>query len=438
MAIFVRKGDFMCHRGVGQAFLAGNPYECGQDIYPVARTMMITVFAFGSLYFARTLSYVLAIIALLVCFFCWKSIANGEKKVSSKISQVAALFTVVLSCAFLIRDLDECGLQLFTLFFLSAGGYSLYHGKKLWSGFWLATAAMWKVTPIVFLPFLLWKREWKAAGWMGGFLLAWCVAPMPFVGVEMTVKCHQQWLARSIKIASAKQAYPSQLELEAPKVYNLSLHATIARNLETYPPSHPLHLDHPAFFQFGNLPPLTAYYAVRGVLLVLGLILAWRFWGNWSQSNGSPRFAHEWAAVCILSAILSPVTWKQHLVLMLPALFLIFRNFLSEPSVAPWRRVSLLIVALIFLIRRELIGKPLALVLLAYKVDTFAVLLLMLLILTPSRKSQSQDEPKLLAYRQTIPPDTFPDDWAKRSTTVSFLRESGDNRLGLHTRDFER
>ncbi len=385
MAIIVRKGDFMCHRGVGQSFLEGTPYGCGQDIYPVARTMMDSLFAIGSLYFARTLSYLLAIGSLVACYFLWKSMANGERTVSTAVSQVAAILTVDLSIAFLIRDLDECGLQLFTLFFLSAAGYALFHGKRMWTGFWLATAAMWKVTPMLFLPFLLWKREWKGAGWMVAFLVVWSLAPMPFLGVEKTVECHQQWLARSIKIGSAKRAYPSQLELEAPKVYNLSLHAAIARNLETYPPSHPLHLDHPAFFQFGDLSPPTAYYAVRGIVLLFALVLAWRFWGGWSRSDGPPNLANEWAAVCILCAILSPVTWKQHLVLMLPSLFLILRNFLSGTGVPRWRWITIAVVAVVFLVRRELIGKPLALVLLAYKVDTIAVLLLMLLVLTPHR-----------------------------------------------------
>src|SRR5207237_7563440 len=118
------------------------------------------------------------------------------------------------------------------------------------AGFWLATAASDKATPILFLPYLLWKRQWQAAGWMAVFVLAWAIAPAPLVGVEKTLEAQQQWLSHIERVSATRQAYPDQL-VEPQRTDNLSLAALLARNLESYPPGHPLYVDHPLCWQFG-------------------------------------------------------------------------------------------------------------------------------------------------------------------------------------------
>jgi hypothetical protein len=196
---------------------------------------------------------------------------------------------------------------------------------------------------------------------------------------------------------AAKEAYPSQLDLEEPKVHNLSLAALVGRYVETVPPGHSLYVDHPGFIQFGDLEPLTAYYVVRTALLALALVLAWRFRRPWSRPAGGTNFAGEWAAVCLLCAMAAPVCWKQHLVVMVPALFLSVRAVLSHPTGTRWRSAALVLIGSIFLGTKQFIlGKDLSLLALSYKVDTVAALLLLLLVLTlPEAKRQGQTVPRL-------------------------------------------
>ena len=229
---------------------------------------------------------------------------------------------------YLIRDLDDCGLQIFLLFFLTSAMSNLAAGNHARVGFWLATATTYKATPIIFLPYLVWKRQWRAAAWMAVFIGAWACAPMPFVGVEKTVQCHQQWLAHIQRVAEHRKAYPDQL-IEPQRTDNLSLMALFARCVETYPPGHLLYVDHPLFLQPGNLAPEQAYVAVQGMLLSLGALLAWRFRRSFQSSAATTGLTAEWAAVSLLVAIVSPLCWKQHLVLGLPALFLIVRATLA-------------------------------------------------------------------------------------------------------------
>jgi hypothetical protein len=234
---------------------------------------------------------------------------------------------------------------------------------------------------------------------MAGFLLLWFLAPAAYLGLEVTFASHGKWLARSVKIASARQAYPSQLELEKPKVYNLSFAALVARYLETHPADHPLYIDHPGFVQFGRLEPLTAYYVTRGAMLVLALILVWRLRRPWTGAEGQGvAFAPEWAVACLLCALLAPVCWKQHLVVMLPALFLSVRSALVSPRESYWRLAALGLAGVLFLgTKRFVLGTDWSLLALSYKVDTVGVLLLLATVLTlvPRRAvSWSQRKPE--------------------------------------------
>jgi hypothetical protein len=393
-AILLRRTDILIHRHNGQAFLAGDPYgpaHVPREIYPVARCMMNALLAIGPLRLTLATCYVLALAAILACYRIWRRLAEQHQQTAPRVTAIAALGTILLASPFVLRDLDECGLQTFTLFFLSAAGLALASGKVRWAGFWLATAAVYKVSPVLVLPFLLWKRQWRAAGWMGAFILGWVLAPVPFLGLDTTLISHQKWLARAIKIASAREAYPSQQELEEPKFYNLSLAALVARYAETYPPDHPLYMDHPAFVQFGNLEPLTAYYVVRGAMLALALLLAWRFrraWASEDTPKKSINLAHEWAAVCLLCALLAPVCWKQHLILMLPALFLVVHSALASPR-AHGRFLGLVVIGVLFLGSKHFVlGRTLSALALSYKIDTVAVLLLLALVLTIAKRRE--------------------------------------------------
>ncbi len=415
-AIFVRRNDILCHRAMGEDFLAGDPYGFPtRQVYPLPRLMMNVALAIGPVYVTRAVCYALAVCALYVVFRCWRTLApspptplpQGEGS-GMTLAVAAALVAAATALPFLLRDLDECGLQIFLLFMLSVAGFALARRRALACGFCLATAAAYKVTPFLFLPFLLWKRQWQAAAWMAVFIGGWFLAPAVYLGWDKTIDCHKRWLTTSYRIATAKQAYPSQLEFEQPMTYNLSFAALAARYLETHPENHPLYISHPAFFQFGDLDGATAYYCVRGLTLLLGLALAWRFfpslrsgsrqtsdadaYGTLASSATNPMgrsFAYEWAAMCLLCALLAPVCWKQHLVVILPALYLVWHSVLATNTSQRLRLATLAVVALIFIgTRHFVLGKALALVAMSYKFDTMGVLLVLFLVLRIPTKAQ--------------------------------------------------
>jgi hypothetical protein len=333
---------------------------------------------------ARGLCYLLAVGALVACYGIWSRLTAGGRAGGRDVALPAAVAAVALLLPLLLRDLDDCGLQVFLMFFASLGGWALVRGKPIQAGCWLGTAAAYKLTPLLFLPLLLWKRQWRAAGGMMLCLAAWQLAPAVWLGWNNTLEAHQQFVARTLRTMSAGEAYPSLQEAEPPKPHNLSLQATVARYVETYPPGHPLNLEHPAFLQFGALGPLAAQRVVQGTLLCLAVVLAWRFRRPWDEHFS--RLPAEWAMACLLCALLAPLCWKHHLVVALPALFLVVRRRLEGWHWPRWAPAAVALLAVVmWLTRHGLVGRELSVVLLSYKLITLALLpVLALALIAPS------------------------------------------------------
>jgi hypothetical protein len=380
LAIFVRDNDFLVHRGFGQAFLAGEPLRAGQLHYLPSRGFLNGLTAWLPYRVDRALHFFTAVGLLALTFLLWHRVANGQYPLDDRRSFAAAVFTLVLVGSYVHRDLDDCGLQLFLLFFLTAGLWSLSRDRPIACGFWLGLATAYKVTPVLFLPFLLWKRKGQAAAWMAGFAVLANLAPVLYLGWEKTIACHRAWAVFSQQCMAMPD--PSLNPLEPPRHLNQGLSVAIARYIQAYPPGHPLCLHHPWFVPTGWLGPAEAKRGVQVVLLAFAAVLAWRFRKRYRPAQKA-ELANEWAAVTMLCAILSPLCWLQHLVLIVPSVFLWVRAWLAGVPIPRWHWPVLAVFALIVLgVHREFVSRAMYEVLVAYKLHTLAALLAVLLVLT--------------------------------------------------------
>src|SRR4029077_19706421 len=105
-----------------------------------------------------------ALISLCGTLFLWNRLASRLAPIGPRTFFAASVFTLTALASYLARDLSDCGLQILLLFFLSAAVLCLAEERRFWCGFWLALAVAYKLTPILFLPYLCWKRQWQAAG----------------------------------------------------------------------------------------------------------------------------------------------------------------------------------------------------------------------------------------------------------------------------------
>lgn len=394
LAVFRRLSDFHWHLNLGQSFLAGEPYRFFGDWYTPARAMFNGLLALLPPRLAAGLVYLAALAGLYVSYRIWRTLLVPQPTPDeSRRLRSAALVTVLVIFPYVLRDLDECGLQLLLLFMLSMGAWCVWKHHDLAAGLWLAAAAVYKTTPVLFLPLLLFKRRWRAAGWMAAGVVGLNLLPAVHLGWSKSIDCNRQFLARMQTSLAIEDPLDNGIEPTNPR--NLGLTAALARYLQHYPSDYPVahaaHTRHPLFFQFGDLAPLQSKRVIQVVLLALAGLLAWRMRGGWNRQNcpqdDAASFSAEWAAVCLLCALLSPMCWKHHLVLGLPCIFIVAHRAIAASGKARLPIAVLCLIATVALVtRRFFLGVDFSLVAISYKPDTVVMLLTMFTALFwPSR-----------------------------------------------------
>ncbi len=407
--VLLKHNDFRNHYKLGVEFLHRNPYMMldgnpTYSNYPVGRIMFNSTLALFPYRVARAVSWTIGILALLFSLKLWHRIAQRRRAVSRSVAFAAGALSLGILSRWVIRDLDDCGTHIILLFFLTMAAWAVMNNKTVLSGFWLASAATYKLTPVVFLPFLLYKRRWRDAAWMVLFIIVLnLVLPATFLGWSRTLEANHIFVAKITGVIKATQNDPTTDGIEPPRHVNRNLRLAIARYLQTYRPGHPLFIPHPddvpengqvpsdarphpLFLQFLDLSPATVNIITLIVYSILAVLLAILFRHKWGSEPPSADLASEWPVVMAFSAILSPLCWGQHLVLVIPALFVPMRAILSE-KMGRWRVISVWIIAFLVLVpQREILGKTLWRIIHSYKVETIAILLCMILVLTLPKK----------------------------------------------------
>lgn len=420
--VLKKDNDYLNHYKLGRGFLAGKPYMIPDEKpfcphYAPGRLALNAAFAVLPYRLSRAVWWTVSIVVLIASLLIWDRMAPGRKAMTARASFAAAAFSLVLVLRWLLRDLDDCGQQLLLLGILTAAGWAAFNQRPLATGALLALGATYKVTPMLFLPLLLYKRRWREAVWMVVFVVGLnVVAPALRLGLPLTWQASQLFLSRSAEVTQAIREDPSANGVEDAKHTNKNLRLAIARYLQTYPPGHPLFIPdpkdvepdgttkpnakpHPLFVQFLDLPARTAGIITTGVLLMIAIVLAVRYRRPWHGPQFQEDFAAEWASVTALCALMSPLCWGQHLVLFIPAVYLSVRAGFQGHSRG--RTIALWIAALLILApQRELIGRDLWWVVQSYKPETVAavIILALVLILPKARVSRSCEEQALSGH----------------------------------------
>ena len=408
-SVFFKQNDFDLHLHWGRLALEG-AWDAVPFQYPPGRILFNEALAVLPRLVARALGFGCAIGSLVLTYRIWRDLAAKMTPPAPGVDLAAAALAFALLAPWVVRDFDECGLQILLLFFLSMVAWSLDRGARLQTGAWLGVAITFKFTPVLFVALLLWKRRWLEAGAAIGFVVVLnALAPALVWGPELARTALVRHV-QTLRMAATLED-PSENGVERPSHRSQSLKLAIARFLQTYPPGHPLFIDrlydddgctvrgvppeackqHPLFVQFLDLAPATARRVALAVMVAIGLSIAWRMRRPWrlgqAAATGPPTvwsaLAPEWAVACAFAAVLSPLTWHQHLALMLPCGYLVIRDLLLRPARSRPREALLAVVfACVWILQRDPLSKQLSLIVMSYHEDVAAVLILVAMTLT--------------------------------------------------------
>ncbi|MCS7271359.1 MAG: DUF2029 domain-containing protein, partial [Gemmataceae bacterium] len=305
------------------------------------------------------------------------------------LSPLGHLTAVSLAIPALIGDLSHNNVNIF-IFFLVAGCLECCRRHcDVAAGLSLALAISCKLTPLLFVPYFLWKKAWRLLLGCGVGLGLWLlVIPAGVFGWERNSQLLTDWY----RLMVVRPLIKGEITSEHP---NQSLVGWTYR----------LFTDSPSFVRYvptveGDMPVPAAYHnvihlpanvvwiltKVYGVTFVLLMMLLCRTPD--AERSGWRRLA-EYAWIILGMLLLSERTWKHHAVtLVIPgvALAAAFANGVGTPQL---RRAlgGMLILALLLMVIPALCGRHTQDLALVYGSHTAAFVLLAVAIACVLRRS---------------------------------------------------
>ena len=151
------------------------------------------------------------------------------------------------------------------------------------------------------------------------------------------------------------------------------------RGVPSNPPS-------PYYYQFLDLPVFWAGIVTRLLMAALFLWMVWLM-RHRPVSRDSIEIVWECAAVSILILLFSPITWVQHAVGVLPALYLICRAAFAGFSLSRWQTAAMGAFTIFCLIMsRFFFGRDFIKLANAYRVKTLGFIILLSVVLAFRRR----------------------------------------------------
>ncbi|HWB58756.1 MAG TPA: glycosyltransferase family 87 protein [Chthoniobacteraceae bacterium] len=369
------RGDFLLHYEFGRRLRTGEfLYTGGMHLpYPPAWGMLFLPFSLLPLRVAMPLFFVFGIAALAALLKILRDLTANFPRAKETAFWVAAVTMCVLS-RFVLRDLADGGENLVIVALSWAGIYFFVKQKPLPGGALLGLAIALKCTPLLFAGYLVLKRQWLAAISTLIFSALFFVSPIVVQGPSAYFNHIRFWKGNIV--AGVSQKDPSVGVLGPDELANKSLRPMLARYLMRLPDGHPGRIASPAYVDFLKLPPATAGLIIKLVTLCTGLAVFWLFVRSPGEMTGR-NFLWECAIINALMLLFSPITWGEHCVSLIPAVYLICLRFIDGRPVPRWIKAVLgITVFLLIVINRSTIGYALSELGESYHVVTFCIIAL--------------------------------------------------------------
>ena len=131
----------------------------------------------------------------------------------------------------------------------------------------------------------------------------------------------------------------------------------------------------------GRLPAAWAGPVCQAFAIVAVAIFGWFTRRPYGGSLG-PAWLREASALLILATLLAPIVWVQHLVLTIPAIYLIVSGWFGGARFGVGARVAMVAFVLFALVlNREVLGKGRYLVLMDYRIQTLCMILILVVLM---------------------------------------------------------
>jgi len=238
---------------------------------------------------------------------------------------------LILCYRFILGNFDHLQVNIVIFTSALAGLYWHARDRNVRGGIALGFAAALKVMPIVFVPYLLYRRRYAVATTAAVSAAAFSLSPILVYGWPRFVEYIAAWraaIAPGWGVGKMNQSVFAMFD----RYIGQPVPPWRAPALAVLPES-----GHPA-----------VAIASAAALIVITAMALYLFRGR--EAPDSPASLVEYSVVFIVSALFGPLAWKAYLVVLaLPCMLLV--RFIREPLLAPTQhRVLLAALALYFVL----------------------------------------------------------------------------------------
>jgi hypothetical protein len=364
-------------------------YQGGLNfVYPPFWAVFHGPFTLVSLRAAMLIAFPLGVIAMLGLFAILHALALPHWPLQDDPLFRCTAAVILIALAPLQRDLEEVGANSFLVFLTWLAILLWTRRRDSLAGISLGLAAALKCTPILFIGYFAWKRQWKITLASLLALTIFSLSPILITGPAEFSRDVRYWFANLQRGISNPD--PSQGVLGQEKIENLALRPALARYLMRLPYGHlgrpessdaadqPTRPPDPLYLQFLDLSPTEAGQVARIIMLVGILPILW-ITRKPVTDRTDPAILWQCAAISLAMLLYSPVTWQQHCVAAVPAVYFLCRSKFSNPQTPKFPFFALIFFAITFtLLQRGLITPRFSKLIDAYRLKTLANILLLL------------------------------------------------------------
>jgi hypothetical protein len=288
----------------------------------------------------QMLWYCLNCVMLYFTIGIWCRLVYGNKFDGFDYKKPLSIFSsfvflpVLFAANPILDNAVELQVNLMQLFFISLGLLNIQKNKDASAGFWFGLATAIKVYPLIFVFYLLFRRKFKAASMLVFTAVLLTLLPILWYGPHDYIVNMKAWFDISVH-----GGFP--LSGSAQGVYSF-LGRWFTSDIHTMLYSKVIH------------PPLDAMGSILTIwthrLLFAVLLGAFFFLVRFRKFRDT---GFEGAFITLLMILFSPVAWKHYYVMILPAVFVLWKVALTDKNKVV---VRLLWISFVFIPVMEITG----------------------------------------------------------------------------------
>ena len=196
-------GDFLCYLGAADALANGkNCYNTWFSYQYINVGVQYSYSPFFALILIPTTFFqnqIVLFVFLLTCLIMfWRVwfIISDRLQIHSLIAKEQLFWSALLFFSvirFLLHNFEMVQVNLMIFYFSVEGLYQISKNRKITGGFLLGAGIAIKLLPLLFVPYLIYRKEAKAAVSAVSFFAITLLLPIPFLGVEFTTQLLINW-----------------------------------------------------------------------------------------------------------------------------------------------------------------------------------------------------------------------------------------------------